>query len=108
MTVPPTQLKWPLKLDAAGGFVEVPQDSAEEILCAGGLLLDTRPGQLPWAPNVGTPSPLGTNDPQATALTIESALNRHEPRGDFVVSVLSDPGVDGRNVHLSLNLEDAE
>ena len=102
-----TQLRWPLELDAAGSFAEVEQDSPLEIMCAAGLLLDTRPGQLPWASNVGTPSPIGTNNPQASAMSIAAALGRHEPRGEFTVNVLSDPGVDGRNVHLSLTLEDA-
>jgi hypothetical protein len=100
-----TQIAWPLELDANGSFAEVEQDSADEIRRAGGLLCDTRPGQLPWNRLMGTPSPLGTNDPEAAAEAIEAALTRWETRAEFTVDVLDEPGEDDRFLHLTVDLE---
>lgn len=98
------QIRYPLDVGADGSFVEVEQDSLEDIESSGALLLDTRPGQLPWNRLKGTPSPLGTNDPEGAAEEIELALGRWEPRAQFRVEVADS---DDRHVSFTVDLEDA-
>ncbi len=107
MATPPTQLSWPLAIGADGSFVETVQDSEDEIRRSGGLCCDTRPGELPWNRAYGTPSPLGTTDPEGVALALEVALSRHEPRAAFAVTVLDGALVEDRNLDLAVDLEDA-
>lgn len=98
-----TLLRWPLQLKADGTLAEDPQDSLEEIKRAAGLIADTRVGQLPWAPQYGAPTALGSTNPDAAAAAIEAAVHRTDPRTAGLQVAAA--GQDGRQTSFRLATE---
>lgn len=103
-------LAWPPAVvtspDGTQRFAEVEQDSSTEIRMAAALLCDVRPGQLPWATELGIPDPLGTNDPEGAAALIAAALNDQDGRAPIQVQVVDD-ATEGRTLTLSISTEEA-
>lgn len=103
-------LAWPpeviTKPDGSKVFATVEQDSDTDIQMAAALLCELRPGQLPWAPELGIPDPLGTSDPESAAALIEAALNEQDGREPIRVEVLDDPDA-GRHLTLTISTEEA-
>jgi hypothetical protein len=102
----PQHPKWPPQLTPDGSrFIEVEQDSFDEIKGCGGMVAECLPGELPWDESYGAPSPLGEIDPVLAAAELAAAVTRGEPRGTWVAD---GDGLDvNRLMALRLILEDA-
>lgn len=96
-------LRWPPALTqadtAAWRYAEVEQDTLDEIRQSVALLCEIRPGQLPWAPDTGTPSLIGSHDPDEAAATLQAALSDQEPRAQINVTALP---TEGRTLRLEV------
>lgn len=96
-------LKWPPHLTqadtAAWRYSQVEQDTLDDIRQSVALLCEIRPGQLPWAPDTGTPSLIGTHNPDEAAATLQAALSDQEPRAVIHVTPLA---MEGRTLRLQV------
>ncbi|WP_210492286.1 hypothetical protein [Patulibacter sp. SYSU D01012] len=106
MTDPILDLSWPLSLvPGPTGTVTlrtVEQDSDEEIKRGLALACEVRPGDLDWAPDFGTPDPLGGTDLDETAALLAAALRVIDPRPGRIDVTLRDLGDGDRNIHLKV------
>lgn len=102
-------LAWPLRIETAADgstqFVEVEQDSVAEIVGGVALACDVRVDQLPWAPDLGIPDPVGAVDAETAAQEIEDALATIEPRAQVTVAVVEDES-GGRALRLRVTADE--
>jgi len=97
------RLRWPLETTTRNGattHASVRQGSLEEVRRGHALLCELRPGQLPWARNLGIPDPLATVDPDASAAAIEAAIADVDPRIPAHIDVIDTPS--GRRLRLRI------
>lgn len=104
-TPTPVHLEWPLRLvdqsDGSVGFATVEQHSPQEFLRGLALACEVRADELPWDDEFGIPDPIGTTDPDGTAMEIEAALGEIDPR--FPASVIvTEREAGGRQIGLAI------